>query len=118
MNRRLLQDVEKVLFETLFRPPGAPLETPTFVGNDLVLLHLAHELDDAVLLLGVELEGLLPEVDGDHLALGHDVDEGAVRLEVAVHAEVLHVLHGGADELHGAALARVARLELRPVPIR
>ena len=57
------------------------------------------------------MEGLLPDVDGDHLALGHDVDEGAVGLEVAVDAEGPHVLEGGADELDGAALAGVALLE-------
>ena len=57
------------------------------------------------------MEGLLPDVDGDHLALGHDVDECAVGLDVAVDAERPHVLERGADELDGAALAGVALLE-------
>ena len=41
----------------------------TFVGDDLVNLHLREHLDDAVLLLRVVPEGFLPQVHGDHLAL-------------------------------------------------
>ena len=87
----------------------------TFIRNNSVLLHLTQHFSDAILLLRVEEKGLLPNVDGDHLSLRQDVDEGAVRLQIAVDAELLHVLHGGAYELDGAALAGVALPELHEI---
>ena len=41
----------------------------TFIRNDLIYLHLSQHLDDAVLLLRVVVERLLPDVHGNHLAL-------------------------------------------------